>query len=146
MGNICTAFFAADYIAALDGTTRIQGGWLNHHWIQLGYQVADSVAGGLYSFCGTCVILFILNKIPGLGLRASEEAEILGADDTEIGEFAYDYVELTREVDNDIEGEPDPHAHLMAEKYGIPMMDARFFDGGAGPSSLMPYPHVRQDV
>lgn len=39
-----------------------------------------------------------MNLVPGLSLRASEEAEILGIDDAEIGEFAYDYVELTREV------------------------------------------------
>lgn len=59
-----------------------------------------------------------MNLIPGLGLRASEEAEVLGMDDAEIGEFAvsfsraltlksrdltgiqYDYVELTRDVVN----------------------------------------------
>lgn len=44
-----------------------------------------------------------MNLIPGLSLRASEEAEILGIDDAEIGEFAYDYVELTREVLNDVD-------------------------------------------
>jgi len=41
-----------------------------------------------------------MNLIPGLRLRASEEAEVLGMDDAEIGEFAYDYVELTRDVIN----------------------------------------------
>lgn len=41
-----------------------------------------------------------MNLIPGLKLRASEEAEVLGMDDAEIGEFAYDYVELTRDVVN----------------------------------------------
>lgn len=59
--------------------------------------------GGGYSFFGTCVILFTMNLIPGLSLRVSEEAEILGIDDAEIGEFAYDYVELTREVLNDVD-------------------------------------------
>jgi Amt family ammonium transporter len=101
IGNILTAFFAADYIAHLDGFSEIPGGWLNHHWVQLGYQLADSVSGGIYSFGGTCIILFVMNLIPGLSLRVSEEAEILGIDDAEIGEFAYDYVELTREVLND---------------------------------------------
>ena len=101
IGNILTAFFAADYIAHLDGFTEIPGGFLNHHWVQLGYQLADSVSGGIYSFGGTCIILFVMNLIPGLSLRVSEEAEILGIDDAEIGEFAYDYVELTREVLND---------------------------------------------
>lgn len=78
VGNVCTAFFAADYIAHLDNITVIQGGWINHHWIQLAYQLADSFAGGAYSFVGTCLILFLMNMIPGLRLRVAEEAEILG--------------------------------------------------------------------
>ncbi|MCJ1223555.1 ammonium transporter Amt1 [Toensbergia leucococca] len=98
VGNILTGFFAANYIAHLDGFTEIPGGWLNRHWIQLGYQLADSASGFAYSFGGSCIILFFINLVPGLGLRASEEAEVLGMDDAEIGEFAYDYVELTRDV------------------------------------------------
>ncbi|KAL5611529.1 hypothetical protein BROUX41_000878 [Berkeleyomyces rouxiae] len=105
VGNILTAFFAADYVAALDGVSSIDGGWLNQHWIQLAYQLADSFSGGCYSFTLTCIILFVMNMIPGLSLRATEEAEILGIDDSEIGEFAYDYVELTREVLNDVDHE-----------------------------------------
>jgi hypothetical protein len=77
-----------DYIARLDGVTHIPGGWLNGHWVQLGYQLASSVSGFVYSFGATCIILFVLNLIPGLRLRATEEQEILGIDDTEIGEFA----------------------------------------------------------
>ena len=41
-----------------------------------------------YSFLGTCIILFLINLIPGLQLRASEDAEIMGIDDAELGEFA----------------------------------------------------------
>jgi len=126
IGNILTAFFAADYIAHLDGYTVIKGGFLNHHWVQLGYQIADSVTGGLYSFFGTCAILFVINLIPGLHLRCSEEAEIEGIDEAEIGEFAYDYVEMTREVMNGAyeDEEPTPltnyhhHSHAQAEKGG----------------------------
>lgn len=103
VGNILTAFFASKSIAHLDNATVIEGGWLDQHWVQIGFQLADSFAGGTYSFVGTCLILFIMNLIPGLSLRATEEAEILGIDDAEIGEFAYDYVELTREVLNDLE-------------------------------------------
>lgn len=91
VGNVCTAFFAADYIAHLDGVTVIDGGWLNRHWVQLGYQLADSVSGGAYAFVMTSAILFVLNLVPGLHLRASEEAEILGIDDAEIGEFGECY-------------------------------------------------------
>nr|POE49350.1 ammonium transporter 1 [Quercus suber] len=102
IGNICTAFFAADYIAHLDGTSVIAGGWLNHHWIQLGYQIADSVAGGTYSFIMTVLILLVLSWlgriIPALRLRTSKEEEEAGIDDVEIGEFAYDYVEITRDI------------------------------------------------
>ncbi|KAI1455671.1 ammonium transporter [Annulohypoxylon moriforme] len=142
VGNICTAFFAADYIAHLDGYSVIKGGWVNQHWIQLAYQLADSICGGCYSFVGTCIICFLLNLIPGLQLRATEEAEILGIDDAEIGEFAYDYVELTREVLNDIEG-ADAHSRYSAdagnsfdprEKNSIPLMDSRGYPGQASSS------------
>lgn len=39
-----------------------------------------------------------MHFIPGLSLRASEETEILGVDDAEMGEFAYDYVGLEQEI------------------------------------------------
>ncbi|OJJ63497.1 hypothetical protein ASPSYDRAFT_139340 [Aspergillus sydowii CBS 593.65] len=100
VGNLLTGLFAADYIAHLDGSTKIDGGWINQNYIQLGYQLADSVTGMAYSFFGSCLILFIINMIPGLSLRVPEEDEVLGIDDAEIGEFAYDYVELTRDVIN----------------------------------------------
>ncbi|KAI1320241.1 ammonium transporter [Xylariaceae sp. FL0255] len=136
VGNILTGFFAADYIAHLDGTTIIPGGWINHNYIQLAYQLADSVAGGAYSFGGTVIILFVINLIPGLKLRASEDAEILGIDDAEIGEFAYDYVELTREVLNDVENDDRSRYSMEGnqtfdprEKNSIPLIDARGFAG-----------------
>ncbi|SMR45432.1 unnamed protein product [Zymoseptoria tritici ST99CH_3D1] len=102
IGNLLTGVFAADWIAHLDGFTEIQGGWLNRHWIQLAIQLADSVTGMAYSFTMTIAILFLMNllgrRIPALRLRASAEEELAGIDDVEIGEFAYDYVELTRDV------------------------------------------------
>lgn len=69
--------------------------------------IADSVAGFSYSFGGSCLILFIINLIPGLHLRASEQDEVMGMDDAEIGEFAYDYVEVSRDVVHGIEEDPD---------------------------------------
>lgn len=98
IGNILTGLFATEYIPHLDGVTTVRGGWLSHNWVQLGYQLADSLAGGLYSFCGTCIILFLMNLIPGLSLRVSEKDEISGLDEAEIGEFVYDYVELSHEI------------------------------------------------
>lgn len=46
-----------------------------------------------------------MNLVPGLSLRASEEEEALGMDDAQLGEFAYDYVELRREFGDVILGE-----------------------------------------
>ena len=70
----------------------IPGGWLNHNYPQLGIQIADTVAGGAYSFVGTALILLVLDLVgkvvPALRLRATEEEEILGMDDVELGEFA----------------------------------------------------------
>ncbi|OBZ69802.1 Ammonium transporter 1 [Grifola frondosa] len=91
VGNILTAFFAQASVAGFDGVTVIPGGWLDHHYIQLAY-IAGSVAGMSYSFVVTTMILWVMHFIPGLRLRASEEAEVLGIDDAEMGEFAYDYV------------------------------------------------------
>lgn len=79
----------------------------------MGYQLADSVSGFAYSFFGTCIILFILNLIPGLSLRAPEEDEIMGIDDAEIGEFAYDYVEIRRDIVNGIESSESSSKRTM---------------------------------
>jgi Amt family ammonium transporter len=148
VGNILTGFFAADWVAHLDNVQVINGGWLNQNWIQLAYQLADSICGGAYSFTMTCLILFILNLIPGLKLRATEDAEILGIDDTEIGEFAYDYVELTREVLNDVEqdggsrysADNSTNPYDPREKNSIPLMDTRNY---AGQSSQGSQPYSR---
>ncbi|PKS06390.1 hypothetical protein jhhlp_007138 [Lomentospora prolificans] len=132
VGNICTGIFASREIAHLDNVQLIAGGWLDRHWMQLAYQLADSFAGGAYSFVGTCAILLVMNLIPGLRLRAGEEAEILGIDDAEIGEFAYDYVELTREVLVDVENEAgsvrysaDAGTFHSLEKHNAPLVDPR---------------------
>ncbi|KAF2770991.1 ammonium transporter 1 [Teratosphaeria nubilosa] len=102
IGNILTGFFAADYIASLDGHSSIPGGWLNHNWVQPAIQLADSVSGAAYSFGGSMIILTVISLLsrilPVLRLRVDRAEEEMGIDDVEIGEFAYDYVELTREV------------------------------------------------
>lgn len=102
VGDLLTGLFAADYIVALDGVSigeaAAKGGWINRHWMQLAYQLADGVTGMAYTFVVSCALLYAINWIPGLKLRAGEEEELLGMDECEIGEFAYDYVELTRDV------------------------------------------------
>lgn len=39
-----------------------------------------------------------MHVIPGLTLRTTEEAEILGVDVADMGEFAYDYVGIDQEI------------------------------------------------
>lgn len=64
----------------------------------MGYQLAGTCAAFAWSFGLTCLILFLINLVPGLSLRASPEDEELGMDDVQLGEFAYDYVEITRHL------------------------------------------------
>jgi len=98
VGNICTAIFAQSRVAAYDGFTVIPGGWLDHHWIQLPWHIADSAAGLSYSFAMTTLILWVMHMIPGLRLRVPEQTEIIGIDECELGELAYDYVEVQPEL------------------------------------------------
>lgn len=98
VGNVLTGLFAQASVAGADGITVIPGGWLDHNYRQLGIQLADSVSGLSYSFVMTTIILWIMHFIPGLRLRCDEETEILGVDDAEMGEFAYDYVGIETEL------------------------------------------------
>lgn len=61
-----------------------------------------------------------MHFIPGCRLRASEEAEILGIDDAEMGEFAYDYVGLEQEIGHTLDtgtvatgGAREPDHHIV---------------------------------
>lgn len=106
VGLMFNALFGADYIIGLDGVnTGLQntttgtsaGGWLNHNYRQFYIQLAYVVACSGYAFFVSAILAYAVNYIPGLHLRASEEAELLGMDDDQLGEFAYDYVEVRRD-------------------------------------------------
>ncbi|KAK6456612.1 ammonia permease [Scheffersomyces xylosifermentans] len=94
-GSILTGLFAVDYVTSSDGSTyadpsvRIEGGWMNRHWKQLGFQLAGSASIALWSFTVTAILLFVMDKIPQLRIRLHEDEEILGTDLAQIGEFAY---------------------------------------------------------
>lgn len=125
VGNILTALFAQASVAAFDGLTEIPGGWIDHNYIQLGYQLADSVAGFAYTLVMTTVICWILHFIPFCRLRTDEESEILGMDDAEMGEFAYDYVGLEQEIGHPIDmskgvvsgGREPHHTHASSSEH-----------------------------
>ncbi|ORZ22130.1 ammonium transporter AmtB-like domain-containing protein, partial [Absidia repens] len=75
MGSIMTGIFAEKYIATLDDTI-IAGGWLNGHWVQVPFQLADATASAAWSFCVTYVILLVMDRIPGLSMRVPRENDI----------------------------------------------------------------------
>lgn len=83
IGLIFNALFGATYIIGLDGVSSvgdggIPGGWLDHNYKQLYIQIAYIVACCSYSFVVSAILAYVINFIPGLKLRVSEEAELLG--------------------------------------------------------------------
>jgi len=91
VGSFLTGIFATDAISMLDGFTDAPGG-LNGVGVQVGKQFAEITAISSYSFVVTCALLLILKYIPGMHLRVTEEAEILGVDldqffDEQIGDW-----------------------------------------------------------
>lgn len=98
LGSLFTGLFAADYIASLDGSTEIDGGWMNHHYIQICYQLASAIATLAWSFGITTIILFVMNYIPYLKIRLAAEDEETGTDETQIGEYAFDWEEAAQAI------------------------------------------------
>jgi len=103
VGLLINGIFGVDYIISLNGLNGgdpefiITGGWLNGNFRQLGLQIAYICAVSSYTFVVTFIILWVIDKIPGLQLRIPEDAENKGVDEWEIGEYAYDYVEIRRD-------------------------------------------------
>lgn len=99
IGLFFNGFLGSDAIVGLDGvnTGLGYGGGLSGNWKQVYIQIAYIVACSAYAFVMSAIIAYAINFTPGLKLRASEEAELLGMDDDQLGEFAYDYVEVRRD-------------------------------------------------
>jgi len=130
VGLIFNALFGATWIIGLDGVntglSTLPGGWVNHNYKQLYIQIAYIVACTAYGFVVSTIIAVIINFIPGLHLRASEEAELLGMDDDQLGEFAYDYVEVRRDYLAWTPATDEPEkseSNIAAEnRHGIPQL------------------------
>jgi Amt family ammonium transporter len=125
VGLFFNGIFAADYIIGLDGVnTGLEGGAITGTPSAIYKQIAYIVACTAYSFVVSAILAFAIDKIPGLKLRASEEAELLGMDDDQLGEFAYDYVEVRRDYlawtpakNEPLDGE---HSVPQGDRHGIP--------------------------
>lgn len=97
IGLIFNAIFSADWVIGLDGATDHKGGWIEHNWAQMYKQLAYIGAACGYTFVMTYLICRGVDMIPGCHLRVSEMGEMRGIDEDQIGEFAYDYVEVRRD-------------------------------------------------
>jgi Amt family ammonium transporter len=53
LGNVLTALFAQASVAGFDGVLFIKGGFLDHNYAQIGYQLVDSIVAMLYAFFAT---------------------------------------------------------------------------------------------
>ncbi|KAI0045756.1 ammonium transporter [Auriscalpium vulgare] len=138
IGLLFNAFFAKANIIALDDVnTSAAGGWVDHNWKQLYIQFAYICATTAYTFVVTALIAKGMDLVPALRLRASPDAEVLGMDEDQIGEFATDYIEVRRDYTDwtarpDISNEKlgggsstdthsDPHHPLVAgDRHGVP--------------------------
>ena len=135
IGLIFNALFGDDSVFGLDGvnTGTPTGGWVIHNYKQLYIQIAYIVAACAYAFVVSAIIAFAINAIPGLKLRASEEAELLGMDDDQLGEFAYDYVEVRRDylawTPQKADQLEDGHEIPAAARYGIGEHSEMMLDG-----------------
>ncbi|KAG8774801.1 hypothetical protein FRB91_010312 [Serendipita sp. 411] len=100
VGLLFNGFFATNAVISLDGVnTAIQGGFLDKNYKQLYIQFAYVLACCAYVFVVTAAIAKIFCLIPGLDLRATDHAELIGIDDDQIGEFVQDFVEIRRAFD-----------------------------------------------
>jgi Amt family ammonium transporter len=133
-GNILLGIFAEASIAATDGATDIPGGWLDGHWVQIGYQIADSVAATGYAFVVTYALVAIIDCVPGLEVLATDDDIIAGIDAADMGESFYD---------EQWAAEREWHPFLGLPSVGGKASDLESQDSGSGPSDggQSPYSH-----
>ncbi|KAF8656383.1 hypothetical protein AX16_002569 [Volvariella volvacea WC 439] len=118
LGLLFNAFFAANSVITLDGLSDVPGGWVDHNWKQMYMQIAYIAATCGYTFVVTALIAKAVDLVPGLKLRSTLEAERLGMDEVEIGEFASDYIEIRRDVTE------APPPGLKADLFARPVVAA----------------------
>ncbi|PHH75260.1 hypothetical protein CDD80_2506 [Ophiocordyceps camponoti-rufipedis] len=124
VGLVFNGFFATGRVIGLDGVnTGATGGFVDHNFSLLGWQLAVIVAASAYTFVMAAAIAKAIDIIPGLHLRASDDAELLGMDDNQHGEFSYDYVEVRRDflAWSPQSDAPAIHGDVFRPQHGIPL-------------------------
>ncbi|SCV67221.1 BQ2448_5867 [Microbotryum intermedium] len=98
VGLVFTGVFAEAAYTGNDGYSTASG-WIEKNYIQVGYQLGYICAVWGYTFVMCFALMFLINLIPGCKFRVDENQEIVGTDDAELGEWAYDYVVKRRDIE-----------------------------------------------
>ncbi|KIW17144.1 hypothetical protein PV08_04335 [Exophiala spinifera] len=104
VGGFLTGIFASSSVSALDGIPTLAPGGIDGVGSQIARQLGEIAAIASWSFTISFILLTILKYIPGLHLRITDEAEMVGLDldqfsDELVGEwtlFADDGVHIRR--------------------------------------------------
>jgi len=82
-GTLSTGFFATKELATIGAPGLFYGGGFG----QLGVQLMSVVTAGVYAFVIAFIILAVIKKM--MGIRVTEEEEIMGLDISEHGSYGY---------------------------------------------------------
>jgi Amt family ammonium transporter len=116
-GLLFTGVFADASVIQLDGSS-LPGGGINGNGILIGYQMVAIVSIAAWSFVVTLVLVFVINRIPGLHLRSPEEQELYGDDWGEMGEIVHEHL-------TGIESEWDQSVPVSADQVSKPIPNPR---------------------
>lgn len=95
VGLVFNALFGADWVIGMDGVTQHDGGFISHNYKQIYKQIVYIAACIGYVAVVTAIICVVLDHIPFMKLRADDIVDTIGLDEDQIGEFAYDYIEVS---------------------------------------------------
>ncbi|RIB00548.1 ammonium transporter AmtB-like domain-containing protein [Gigaspora rosea] len=97
VGNVLTGVFADKSIAYRSGEIISGGAIINGNFSQILIQLSAALAGMIYSFIMTIIIIFIIGTFLRCNLRLNVEGELDGTDITEHGESAYCFADAPEE-------------------------------------------------
>ncbi|GAA94019.1 uncharacterized protein L969DRAFT_22364 [Mixia osmundae IAM 14324] len=132
VGLFLTGLFAQASVAANDGYLQIEGGWLDQNYKQLYKQIYWIFVAFGWTAIGTFLVMFVINLIPGMHFRASEDAEIIGMDEDQCNEFCYDFAYVNRDLEGNYnpEGDSDDSSGTQIDGEG-----EKTAAGGAAPGT-----------
>jgi hypothetical protein len=91
------------------------------------------------------ILCYLINWIPGMHFRVSTDSEIVGMDESECGEYAYDFVSIRNEVHPGVSGE-DGHTTAYGSTRAGSLVEPEHekvpagAGGGAHPAAPVPSP------